>query len=195
MTIGGDIIFDRGPFAGMSSAVPRDASSTAPSQPSAPHQAFAAAALGHAPAEAAPPTPAHNHTLPHNSDPSSPLHEQSSNQWPGRSVVEEVPIAAERTQLLTTPEAGAVLLSHPLQTGWFSRTAVLLCSHSPTTGAYGLCVNRTAASSTASGMSAPSLSTEACEYYCNGCIITCPWISRRFCNASCIVKLTQMKVV
>jgi len=152
MTIGGDIIFDRGLFAGMSSAVPGDASSTAPSQPSAPHQAFEAAARGYASAEAELPIPPHHHTLPQTPDSSPlPLHEHSNNHLPGGSGVKEVTTASERTQLLTTPEAGAVLLSHPLQTGWFSRTAVLLCSHSPTTGAYGLCVNRTAATSTALG--------------------------------------------
>lgn len=137
----------------MSSAMPRESFSTAPSQPSAPHQAFAAAALGNTSAEAAHPNPVHPHAPPQNSDSLPPLRdEHSTNHLPGGSVVEEVTTtAAERTQLLTTPEAGAVLLSHPLQTGWFSRTAVLLCSHSPTTGAYGLCVNRTAATSTAQG--------------------------------------------
>ena len=38
--------------------------------------------------------------------------------------------------------SGLVLIGHPLLPHWFSRTLVLLCAHSPLSGAYGLCMNK-----------------------------------------------------
>ncbi len=40
------------------------------------------------------------------------------------------------------PGAGVVLVAHPMATGDFARSVVLLCAHGPTSGAVGLVLNR-----------------------------------------------------
>ena len=46
------------------------------------------------------------------------------------------------------PDPGCVLVAHPcLNSGWFGRSVVLLCSHEPGTGSYGLCINKPLGSS------------------------------------------------
>jgi putative AlgH/UPF0301 family transcriptional regulator len=48
-----------------------------------------------------------------------------------------------RPQRIFKPERGALLISHPCQPDWFSRTIVLLCDYSPDDqGAYGVVINK-----------------------------------------------------
>ena len=45
-------------------------------------------------------------------------------------------------KLAAGPAKGAVLLAHPLESGWFERATVLLCSHDSNRGSFGLTLNR-----------------------------------------------------
>ena len=50
-------------------------------------------------------------------------------------------------QSTNLPDKGCLLLAHPALGGWFSRAVVLLCAHEPTSGSYGLALNKPLGSS------------------------------------------------
>ncbi len=43
----------------------------------------------------------------------------------------------EGLRIVSQPEKGALLISHPSLDSWFKRAAVLLCQYDPLLGAYG----------------------------------------------------------
>ena len=63
------------------------------------------------------------------------------------SITHEVPapdmLHCVQMHRKTDLATGRILLAHPLEPSWFERAAVLLCSHSPLHGSYGLAINVT----------------------------------------------------
>ncbi|KAK9839784.1 hypothetical protein WJX81_001416 [Elliptochloris bilobata] len=61
----------------------------------------------------------------------------------GAPDVEQAALAgcSERAEPAEAPEAGVVLVAHPMQTGDFARSVILLCSYGPAAGAAGVILN------------------------------------------------------